>query len=428
MTPIGERDAVRRLLQRLGLGPRRGELDAATAAGFDATLDALTTPGTDAGAAATPPPVFAPVDRVPKDPASAQALQQQRTQLVGWWLNRMAAADRPFPERMTWFWHGHFATSVQKVKFANLMAIQNASQRRLATGDFRALAQAMAVDPAMLLWLDGGGNRVGKPNENLAREFMELFTLGVGNYTEEDVRSAARALTGWTVNAATSSATFVPKRHDPGPATVLGKSVSDTKSLVDGLVGMPVSPQFLATRVWTRFVSDTPPDPATLGTLVRAYGDDHDITALVKAAARASAFRDPGSVLVREPALWLTGALRAMNVPATKVPAGSLAAGLNGLGQMPFAPPNVGGWPAGTPWLTTASALARLNLARAVVNVGDISPVTAAPPNTRVAATAALLGLPAFTLRTAAALAPLTGNPPQLVATALASPESCVSA
>jgi uncharacterized protein (DUF1800 family) len=428
MTPIGERDAVRRLLQRLGLGPRRGELDAATAAGFDATLDALTTPGPDAGAAATPQPAFAPVERMPKDPASAQALQQQRTQLVGWWLNRMAAADRPFPERMTWFWHGHFATSVQKVKFANLMAIQNASQRRLATGDFRALAQAMAVDPAMLLWLDGGGNRVGKPNENLAREFMELFTLGVGNYTEEDVRSAARALTGWTVNVATSSATFVPKRHDPGPETVLGTSVNDTASLVDGLVGMPVSPQFLATRVWTRFVSDTRPDPATLGTLVRAYGDDHDITALVRAAARASAFRDPGSVLVREPVLWLTGALRALNVPATKVPAGPLAAGLTGLGQVPFAPPNVGGWPAGTPWLTTASALARLNLARAVVNVGDISPVTAAPPNTRVAATAALLGLPAFTLRTAAALAPLTGNPPQLVATALASPESCVSA
>ena len=89
----------------------------------------------------------------------------------------------------------------------------------------------------MLLWLDGGGNRVGKPNENLAREFMELFTLGVGNYTEDDVRAAARALTGWTVNVASSSATFVPKRHDPGPETVLGRSVADTTSLVDGLVG-----------------------------------------------------------------------------------------------------------------------------------------------------------------------------------------------
>ncbi len=428
MTPIGERDAVRRLLQRLGLGPRRGELDAATAAGFDATLDALTTPGPDAGAAATPAPAFAPVARMKKDPASAQALQQQRRQLVGWWLDRMAAADRPFPERMTWFWHGHFATSIQKVHFANLMEVQNATQRRLGTGDFRALAQSMAVDPAMLIWLDGGGNRVGKPNENLAREFMELFTIGVGHYTEDDVRAAARALTGWAVNIPAASAALVPRRHDPGPETVLGKSVSDTTSLVDELVALPVSPQFLAGRVWTRFVSDTPPDPATLGTLVNAYGPGHDITALVRAAARTPAFRDPGSVLVHEPVLWLVSTLRALNVPASKVPAGPLAAGLVGLGQVPFAPPNVGGWPAGTPWLTTASALARLNLARAVVNVGDISPVTAAPPNARVAATATLLGLPAFTLRTAAALAPLTGNPPQLVAAALASPESCVSA
>src|SRR5690349_24982301 len=134
----------------------------------------------------------------------------------------MAAADRPFPERMTWFWHGHCATSIQKVKFANLMAIQNARQRTLGTGDFRTLAQAMAVDPAMLLWLDGGGNRVGKPNENLAREFMELFTLGVGNYTETDVRQAARALTGWQVNYRTDTPCIRPRAHAAGPETVLG--------------------------------------------------------------------------------------------------------------------------------------------------------------------------------------------------------------
>jgi uncharacterized protein (DUF1800 family) len=428
MAPIVERDAVRRLLQRLGLGPRRGEVDTATAAGFDATLDALTAPGPDAGAAATPLPTFAPIDRKAKDTASVQQVRQQRTQLVTWWFDRMAAADRPLPERVTWFWHGHFATSIQKVRYAGLMAIQNATQRRLGTGDFRALAQAMAVDPAMLIWLDGGGNRVGKPNENLAREFMELFTLGVGHYTEDDVRAAARALTGWAVDVQSATASLVPRRHDPGPETVLGRSVSDAPSLVDELVGLPVSPQFIAGRVWTRFVSDTPPDPATLATLVDAYGPDHDMTALLRAAVRTPAFRDPGSVLVREPVLWLVGALRALDVPASKVPVAALAGGLTGLGQVPFAPPNVGGWPAGTPWLTTASALARLNLARALVTVGDISPVTDAPVPGRVAATTALLGLPALTPRTAAALNPLAGNPPQLVAAALASPESCVSA
>lgn len=208
----------------------------------------------------------------------------------------------------------------------------------------------------------------------------------------------------------------------------MGRSVSDAPSLVDELVGLPVSPQFIAGRVWTRFVSDTPPDPATLATLVDAYGPGHDVTALLRAAVRTPAFRDPGSVIVREPVLWLVSALRALNVPASKVPVAALAGGLTGLGQMPFAPPNVGGWPAGTPWLTTASALARLNLARALVTVGDMSPVTDAPVPGRVAATTALLGLPALTPRTAAALNPLVGNPPQLVAAALASPESCVSA
>jgi uncharacterized protein (DUF1800 family) len=428
MTPIGERDAVRRLLQRLGLGPRPGELDAATATGFDATLSALTTPGPDAGAAATPAPTFAAVGRKPNDPASAQALRTQRTQLVAWWLDRMAAADRPLPERMTWFWHGHFATSIQKVHFASLMAVQNATQRRLGIGDFRALAQAMAVDPAMLIWLDGGGNRVGKPNENLAREFMELFTLGVGNYTEDDVRAAARALTGWAVDVTNATAALVPRRHDPGPETVLGRSVNDAPSLVDELVALPVSPQFVAGRVWTRFVSDTPPDPPTLASLVDAYGPGNDVTALVRAAARTSAFRDPGSVIVREPVLWLVSALRALRVPASKLPPAPLAAGLTGLGQVPFAPPNVGGWPAGTPWLTTASALARLGVARALVTVGDISPVADAPVAGRVAAATALLGLPVLTPRTAAALNPLAGDPRQLVAAALASPESCVSA
>ena len=269
MTPIGERDAVRRLLQRLGLGPRRGELDAATAAGFDATLDALTTPGPDAGAAATPPPAFAPVDRMPKDPASAQALQQQRTQLVGWWLDRMAAADRPFPERMTWFWHGHFATSVQKVKFANLMAIQNASQRRLG---HRRLPGVGA----------GDGDRPGhaavarrrrQPGRQAQRE-PRARVHGAVHPRRGQLHRGGRARRPRGRSPAGRSTSrpparrSCPKRHDPGPETVLGRSVSDTTSLVDGLVGMPVSRRFLATRVWTRFVSDTPPDPATLGTLV----------------------------------------------------------------------------------------------------------------------------------------------------------------
>jgi uncharacterized protein (DUF1800 family) len=432
---VADRDAVRRLVQRVGLGPRPGEIDTAVGRGFDATLAALLTPAADAGATPTPPPSAdapAPVDKndVAARRARRRAEAEQAKGLAVWWLDRMAAVDVPFPERMAWFWHGHFATSVRKVRSAALMYGQNATLRRLGTGDFRALAQAMVVDPAMLVWLDGGGNRVGRPNENLAREFMELFTLGVGNYTETDVREAARALTGWRVDVAGGgSAAFTPRNHDDGPKTVLGTTAPlDASGLVDLLVARPASPRFLAGRIWARFVTHTPPDPPTLDALAAAYGPSRDVTALVRAAVGSPGFRDPGSVLVRQPVEWLVAALRSLRLRASDVPAAALHGGLTGLGQIPFAPPDVGGWPAGAPWLTTAAALGRLNLARALVGKGDLSPVADTPPAGRVEATAALLGLPGFGARTAAALDRLAARPPDLVAAALASPENTVSA
>lgn len=435
---IGDRDAVRRLLQRVGLGPRPGELDAAAARGFDATVAALTQPATnaDAGVAATPVPDFGAPANLLTRRASIEARQAQRReqtaqarQLQVWWLDRMVAVDDPFPERMTWFWHGHFATSVTKVRLAQLMSIQNATQRRLGRGDFRALAHAMIVDPAMLVWLDGGGNRVGRPNENLAREFMELFTLGVGNYTETDVRQAARALTGWQVDYSTDTSGFRPRAHDAGPETVFGAPAGyDASSLVDRVLGQPAAPRYLAQRIWTRYVADTPPDPATLDRLVSAYGPGHDITALLTAAVRAPGFRDPASVLVREPVLWLVAALRALRLPASEVPPLVLRAALTGLGQVPFAPPNVGGWPAGPQWLTTAAALTRLQVARTLATLGDISPVRDAAPGDRAEAAATLLSLSALTDRTRGALRTLSNDPVQLVALAIASPENTVSA
>jgi uncharacterized protein (DUF1800 family) len=435
---ISERDAVRRLVQRVGLGPRPGELATAASAGFEATLAALTAPraGPDAGVVATPVPDFgSPVPRLGRSATIEARQAQQRAQAVQgrqlgvWWLDRMAAVDGPFVERMTWFWHGHFATSVKKVKLAQLMYLQNDTQRRLGRGDFRALAQAMIIDPAMLVWLDGGGNRIGKPNENLAREFVELFTLGVGNYSETDVRQAARALTGWQVNYTTDTPVFRPRAHDAGPETVLGvRGDYDASGLVDLILSRPTAPRYLAQRIWTRYVSDTPPDPATLERLVAAYGPGHDITALLTAAVRSPAFRDPASVLVREPVLWLVAVLRALRLPASKLPPAALEAALSGLGQSPFAPPNVGGWPAGTPWLTTAAALTRLQVARTLATVGDISPVSDAAPADRVDAATTLLGLPTLTDRTRGALRTLTNQPAQLVALAIASPENTVSA
>ncbi|GAA5163659.1 DUF1800 domain-containing protein [Pseudonocardia eucalypti] len=428
--PLSDRDAIRRLLNRLGLGTGPGQ--PATSPGFEATLGALLAP--PAAETGPPAPAFTPTPRPGKgaSPEARKARNRESAadgrELGVWWLDRMAGTTAPFPERMAWFWHTHFATSVKKVRDAAFMYQQNDTFRRLGRGDFGELARALVTDPAMLIWLDGQGNRVGRPNENLAREFMELFTLGVGHYTETDVREAARALTGWRVDYTDGGSRLVPRAHDPGPETVLGRPAGyDAATLVDHLVAQPDSPRFLAGRVWTRFVSDTPPDPATTDRLVRAYGPGRDITAMVRAAVLDPAFRDPASVLVKEPVLWLVGALRALRLTASSVPEQALRAGLVGLGQVPFAPPDVGGWPAGARWLTTASALARLRLARQLAGRGDISPVRTAAPADRIAATAELLGLAAFTERTATALRPLAEDPEQLVTLAMASPEYAVS-
>ncbi|HEY0641486.1 MAG TPA: DUF1800 family protein, partial [Pseudonocardiaceae bacterium] len=317
---MAERDVVRRLLERVGLGPRPGELERALAAGPGATLDGLLTAAPDGPAA----PAVRSYDREDRE-----ALRAGLAALRRWWLGRMVATAAPFPERLTFFWHGHFATSARTVRDARLMLVQHETLRALGGGPFRPLVAALAVDPAMLVWLDGGRNRRGRPNENLARELMELFTLGVGHYSERDVREAARALTGWEVDRAAGTATLRARRHDDGVKTVLGVSGRlGVDELVDLLVARPECPRFLAGRFWLRFVSDTPPPPGRLDELAARATTT---TELLRAVVTAPEFGDPASVLVRQPVEWLVAALRALG--ATAPPDGA-DRGLAGLGQV----------------------------------------------------------------------------------------------
>jgi uncharacterized protein (DUF1800 family) len=292
------------------------------------------------------------------------------------------------------------------------------------------LAQAIVRDPAMLIWLDAHGSRLPHPNENLAREFMELFTLGVGNYTETDVRQAARALTGYSYQFIDGTFDFNPADHDPGKQTVLGRTANfDATALVDQLLAQPASPRFIAGRVWKRFVSsDTEPDPATLQRMVAAYGPGRDMSAMLRAAATSPAFADSASILVTEPLLWLVAAMRAMDLTPARQGPPSLPAYLAGLlSQAPFDPPNVGGWRSGASWLTTSLAYYRFEAASELAKRADLSALTTTAPRNRVADTAELLGCSGFTDRTAAALGRATDQPPLLVALALASPEYCIS-
>ena len=436
MTEISERAVVRRLNDRLGFGPAPGDLAAAP----DATVRRLLGPATDAAAAAvTPPTGLEPPAAMPKkkdpdekkDPAAKKAANRQRAaqerKLAVWWLDRMVAS-RTAGERLTWFWHGHFATSNQKVRNAAWMLAQNQTQRKLALGRFGDLAQAMIVDTAMIRWLDGQKNRKGSPNENLAREFMELFTLGISHYQEADVAQGARCLTGWVLGKEGKGATFVRKRFDSGSKTVLGKTGDfDAKGFAGLTLAQPASAGFVIGRLWSRLVSATPPDAATVARLTSAYGGTRDVRSLLTAMVAEPAFRDPASSLVKQPVEWAAGLFRALGLRPGKLDEKAqtkLLAGLRGMGQLPFRPPSVGGWPAGASWLTTSAGLTRLQLAQQVAKLADLSAVEDAKD--KPAAVAALLGVDGWSERTRSALAGVK-EPAQLTAVAACAPEYVVS-
>lgn len=443
-----DRALVAHLLRRSGFGASGAEIDAAAALGYQALVDALFAPGADPGVAATPPPTALAEPDSPRGntPAQKKAANAERKQaaydLIAWWIARMTAARRPWTEKRTFFWHGHFATSVQKVKSAQLMLGQNQALRTLGGGDFRALMRAMFTDPAMMLWLDAEGSTAKSPNENLARESMELFALGVGNYTEQDVRQAALALTGWRLDRGSGKAVFAPRVHAAGPETILGKTASfDVDSFTDLLMAQAANPRFVASRMWFRFASPNPVPADTLGRLTAAYGPGRDLTALARAVFTDPAFTAPASsaadassaryALVKQPVEYVVGVLRALKITPPSDGAAKdsavLRAALNGLGQLPFQPPNVGGWPAGTLWLTTAATQARIVFADWAAKAGDLSQVADAAPSARIDAVAHLLGIDAFTDRTRSALADLAGNPTELVGLALLSPEYAVN-
>lgn len=429
VSALDDRAALRRLLDRFGLGPRPGDLNAATVAGFDATVAGLLRPGTpQPGLPATPnlgpqPDIKAPAKSAARKQASQQ-LAGQETMLTMWWLDRMVATTQPLAERLTWFWHGHFATSEQKVRSPLLMQRQNTTLRDLGAGQFPVLAKAIMVDPAMMLWLDAQQNKVGSPNENLGRESMELFMLGIGNYTETDVREAARALTGWVVDRATGQVRFAPRRHDNGSKTILGQTGDfDVDSFVGLVLSQPNSPKFVTGRLWYRLVSATPPAPDTVQRLVTAYGPNGDITATLRAIAAEPTFVDSASQVVKEPVEWAVGLMRALGLRPGQLPAKvgkQLVTGLRAMGQVPFEPPNVGGWPADGAWLTTSAALARYRVARLIATHAQL------PSNGSIAGVQTLLNVDEWSPRTSTALA-RASSVTDLVTVAACAPEYVVS-
>ena len=296
-----------------------------------------------------------------------RASRMETHRLSYWWANRMLVTRRPLEEKMALFWHGHFATSEEKVRDYRKMLKQNELFREKGTGNFRTLLIGVAQDPAMLAFLDAGVNVKGAPNENFAREIMELFTMGVGNYSESDIREAARAFTGW--NFVNLDFVVVPEKHDDSVKTVLGQSGKfDGEEVIDVILRQPVTAEFLAAKIYRYFVRQdlSPALKEKLGARLREA--DYEIAPLLQTIFLSRDFYSPASTATRikPPVELVVSTYRKMGLQQIPgVP--DFNEVTEALGQKLFYPPTVAGWAHGRSWITPGLLLARGNFIYDVV-------------------------------------------------------------
>ena len=400
------------LFRRAGFGADPAAIKAAVAAGLDATTEILLHP-----------------ERVPEDLEDDKTLASLAsllptpknggtpTQAVKmWWVHRMVASPRPLQEKMVLFWHGHF-TSKDGAARGDLLYRQNQLFRTNALGNFRTLTLAVSRDPEMLRYLNGNQNYKAHPNENYGRELMELYTCGIGSYTEDDVKAAARAFSGWNLRGGEFH--FNPNQHDDDPKTFLGKTGNwNGDDIVDILVAHPGTAHRLCTQLW-EFFAYPDPEPEVLAALTETYfASGYDLRAVMSKIFRSKAFFSQKArfAVIKSPAQYVVGSVKMLGLShavelavsditpanemayqpaATTMPAAPVSpmptltapaatpqqaagrklavlAGLPGamraMGQDLLAPPTVKGWDGGTAWINTSTLLARINFANALSN------------------------------------------------------------
>ena len=317
----------------------------------------------------------------------ANAIETQRLGL--WWANRMFSTRRPLEEKLTLFWHGHFATGENKVRDYRMMVRQNEMLRARASGAFRDLLVGILKDPAMLVYLDNGENVKKHPNENFGRELLELFTMGVGNYTERDVREAARAFTGWTNDVLAFR--FDADQHDFGQKTFLGRTGTfDGEDIIDAILAQPVTAEFVAAKIYRFFVRDEIAGPvkADLGRTYRDSG--YQMKPLLKRIFLSKDFYSPSAFAtqIKSPVHLVVSTYRKMSLgQVPTIP--DFGRMTSGLGQSLFDPPNVAGWAGGRTWITPSTLLNRGNLFRGVL-FPDVKGFR--PPDRAMSATDARVG------------------------------------
>jgi uncharacterized protein (DUF1800 family) len=375
---------VDRLFWRAGFGPTAQDRATWTGKPLSAAVHwLLSTPAGLSGQPSTN-------DGNPLDPTGDD------TDLVLSWIDRMIRATNPFVERLTFFWHRHWANSREQVSPPQLLMTQNNLFRSYADfgsnpkASFRQMAYAVTIDPSMLRYLTGEYNVKGAPNENYAREVMELFTLGVDdangnpNYSQDDVEQLAKALSGWQINDDNPDAVysfFTQSLWYNGPKIVFGQLGNFTSTdAVNLVLARPAHPAFVLTELWNEFIVD-PPDPATLNGLISTYLSSGMqlkpvMNAILTHPALFASLDEPN--MVKPPIVYVVGAMRALGQRITDTTAADY---LDPMGQVPYFPPNVSGWEGGLSWLNTNTALARFSLVSALLantRITDVPGETAA--------------------------------------------------
>jgi len=338
------------LLRRAGFGPAPGEVSARLEAGYERNVAELVEfHGVDDG--------LAELDHLVGGLLDFNQIEDVRT----WWVYRMVHSRRPLVEKVALFWHGHFATGVGKVGSAPMMAQQNQLFREHGLGPFSELLLRVARDPAMLSYLDGVANKKAHPNENFAREVMELFTLGVGHYSERDVQEGARAFTGWTLKD--GAFFFNPNDHDDGTKTFLGHTGKlDGSDVLRILAEHPATGERLCRKLFAFFAYPEPPNEALLPLQDAWRQSRGSIREVLRALFLSAAFSSPRAwrALIKSPAEFVIGSIRALGGTVTPRAVVPLMARM---GQDLFNPPSVKGWDGGTAWISTSTLFERFNFA-----------------------------------------------------------------
>jgi uncharacterized protein (DUF1800 family) len=355
---------VSHLLRRAGFGATPEEHERYQSLGLQATIDEL-------------------VNYTLVDDSEAESLASQipvdidnRFNLPVWWLLRMANTKRPLQEKMTLFWHGHLTSQLSVVQDPVAMLRQNEFFRSHALATFPEIVRGISADPAMMVYLDIAGSTRRAPNENYARELMELFALGIGNYTEQDIREAARAFTGWVVQRTFNGVGKPPSLGDPvfrsqnfdsGMKTVFGQTGNfRAEDIADLVVHQPASARFIVGKLFSYFVYQDP-EEKTLAPFVEVYTKSGmSVRSTVESILRSEVFYSPKAYRsqIKSPVEYVVGAVKALGQQKVITQALGQARGggvLTNMGQVLFEPPNVAGWPGGTSWLNSATIFARLN-------------------------------------------------------------------